>query len=121
MKRIITMIVLGIGGLVAAVALTLGALAVASSSLGDVVRPRLDQATHEPTPTPSSDDHGSSTATPSVEDHGGASPSVDGHGGASPSGDDHGGDSGSGGGGDGSGHGSGGGSGSGGSGSGGDD
>lgn len=108
MKRIITMIVLGIAGLVAAVALTLGALAVAGNSLGDVVRPRLDQATHQPTQTPSSEHPGSSTATPSVDDHGGAS----------PSGDDHGGNSGSGGGGDSSGHGSGG---SGGSGSGGDD
>lgn len=114
MKRIITMVVLGIGGLVIAVALTLGALAVASNSLGDVVRPRLDQATDQPTPTPSSDDHGSSSATPSVDDHGGATPSVGDHGGASPSGNDHGGDSGPSGSGDSSGHGSGGSSGSGG-------
>jgi hypothetical protein len=102
MKRILTMIGLGIGGLVIATAMTLGALALAGNDLGDVVHPRLDQATEQPTHTPSSDDHGSSTASPSVDDHGGASP------GASPSVDDHGGSgSGSGGGDDSSGHGSG--------------
>jgi hypothetical protein len=102
MKRVVTMIVLGIGGLVAATAMTVGALALAGNDLGDVVHPRLDQTTDGPSHTPSSDDHGSSTASPSVDDHGGRSS------GASPSIDDHGGGTGSSpGGSDGSGHGSG--------------
>ncbi len=84
MKRIVTMIVLGIGGLVIATAMTLGALALAGNDLGDVVHPRLGQGTQQPTSTPSPDDHTSSSASPSVDDHGGTSP------GASPSVDDHG-------------------------------
>ena len=48
------MVVLGIGGLAAAVALTLGALALAGDDVGDVVQPtltRLDR--RSPTPSPS--------------------------------------------------------------------
>jgi hypothetical protein len=84
MKRIITMIVLGVGGLIAAIALTLGALALAGNDLGDAMRPRLDQATEQPTHSPKPDDHRSPSATPSVDAHGSASAS------ASEPGDDRG-------------------------------
>lgn len=107
MKRSVSLVVLGLGGLVAAVAMTLGALALAGEDVGQVVQPVL--IGEGPTAT--------ATSSPHRDDHGGErsdSPS------ASPSADDHGGDSGHDGSGSGdtSGHGSGSGSGSSGSGSG---
>lgn len=108
MKRSVSLVVLGLSGLAAAVAMTLGALALAGGDVGQVVQPVL---TGEGQPT------ATATSSPHRDDHGGEGserPS------ASPSADDHGGDSGhdSSGSGDTSGHGSGSGSGSSGSGSG---
>jgi hypothetical protein len=107
-KRSVSIVVLGLGGLVAAVALTLGALALAGEDVGQVVQPVL---------TGEGDRTATATASPRRDDHGGErsdSPS------ASPSADDHGSESGHDGSGSGdtSGHGSGSGSGSSGSGSG---
>ena len=48
------MIVLGIGGLVIALALTVGALAIAGSDVGDVVQPQVsteDRSTDPPSPS----------------------------------------------------------------------
>lgn len=67
------MIALGIGGLAAAVALTVGALALAGDQVGRVVQPTLapsrgetrsdgPTATDEPTASPSADDHGGETS-----------------------------------------------------------
>lgn len=85
MKRVIGSVVLGIGGLAAAVALTVGALALAGSDVGSVVQPTLtpsESGARSPSPS-ERDDHPSSTPSPSVDDHGGASGS------GSPGSDDH--------------------------------
>jgi len=74
MKRVVAMIVLGIGGLAAAIALTVGALALAGD-VGSVTQPRLEGSS-SPTSSPSAsqeDTRGSETPSPSVDDHGGGS------------------------------------------------
>jgi hypothetical protein len=80
MKRSVLIAILGIAGLVGATAMTLGALALAGNDIGEVVHPRLvdasQTASHVPTPSSSP-----GAQSPSVDDHGGASPSVDDHGG----------------------------------------
>lgn len=68
------MVVLGIGGLAAAIALTVGALALAGNDVGSVVQPTLvPSASRSPSSalSPSGDDDPSSTPSPSVDDHGG--------------------------------------------------
>lgn len=75
MKKVIGLVVLGIGGLAAAVALTVGALALAGDDVGSVVQPTvLPSGSRSPTPSTSkAEDHRSPTPSPSVDDHGGAS------------------------------------------------
>jgi len=70
-KKVIGLVVLGIGGLAAAIALTVGALALAGSDVGSVVQPTLTSASGSQSP------RASSTPSPSVDDHGGASGSGD--------------------------------------------
>ncbi len=77
MKKAIGMVVLGIAGLAAAVALTVGALALAGDQVGSVVQPTLAPSRS------ASSSPGPSRATPSVS----PSASVDDHGGASASDD----------------------------------
>lgn len=75
MKKVIGMVVLGIAGLAAAIALTVGALALAGDNVGSVVQPTLvpsESRSHSPSPS-KGDDHASPTPSPSVDDHGGAS------------------------------------------------
>jgi hypothetical protein len=73
MKRIVAMVALGVGGFVAAIGLTLGALALAGDETGSVVQPHLSPSrddgvssspsvaeTDSPTPSPSADDDGGS-------------------------------------------------------------
>ena len=86
MKKVIGLVVLGIGGLAVAIALTVGALALAGSDVGSVVQPTLlPSRSGSGAPSPSKvDDHASSTPSPSVDDHGGASGPGD-----SPSADDN--------------------------------
>ena len=89
MKRVIGLVVLGIGGLAAAIALTVGALALAGSDVGSVVQPTLvPSGSGSGAANPSmGDDDPSSTPSPSVDDHGGAgSPSPDDHSGSGSSG-----------------------------------
>jgi hypothetical protein len=89
MRKTIGMVLLGLGGLVAAIGLTVGALALAGDDVGSVVQPTLE--------SPSSGGSSAETrsASPSVDDHGGddrtpsASPSVDDHGGGGSGSDDH--------------------------------
>lgn len=66
------MVVLGIGGLAAAIALTVGALALAGD-VGTVVEPRITPSgSRSETSSPSRDDGDrSETPSPSVDDHGG--------------------------------------------------
>jgi hypothetical protein len=74
MKRVVAMIVLGIGGLAAAIALTVGALALAGD-VDSITQPRLEGSS-SPSSSPSAsreDDRGSETPSPSVDDHGGGS------------------------------------------------
>jgi len=85
-KKVVGMIVLGLGGLVAAVALTVGALALAGDEVGRVVQPSLAPSsgdsrsddpttTDEPSASPSPDDHGGKTSAsddPPGDDHGGS-------------------------------------------------
>jgi hypothetical protein len=95
MKKAIGMVLLGLGGLAAAIALTVGALALAGDDVGTVVQPTLESSSsggspsQTRSPSPSVDDHGSddgtSTASSSVDDHGGGGSGSD-----DPSGsDDH--------------------------------
>lgn len=74
MKRVIAMIVLGIGGLAAAIALTVGALALAGD-VGQVVQPSFaGSASASRSPRASAEDEGrAETPSPSVDDHGGGS------------------------------------------------
>jgi hypothetical protein len=90
MKRVVAMIVLGIGGLAAAIALTVGALALAGD-VGSLVQPNLSgSASGSRSPSASEDDDPlSETPSPSVDDHGGGSDDSSGS-------DDSGGNSGSG-------------------------
>lgn len=99
------MIALGIGGLLVALALTLGALALAGDDVGDLVRPELstptasgsspatpsetpgDDRTETPTPTHSADDssgHGSDGSGDDSSGHGSGDDSS-----GPGSGDDH--------------------------------
>ena len=83
MKKVIGMVLLGLGGLAAALALTGGALALACDDVGSVVQPTLEASSsggssaETRSPSPSVDDHGDDdgtpTASPSVDDHGGGS------------------------------------------------
>jgi hypothetical protein len=83
-KKVIGMVVLGIGGLAVAVALTLGALALAGDEVGDVVQPALTPSrSSSDTASPSQGDR-SETPSPSVDDHGGSSSGSD-----DPPGDDN--------------------------------
>ena len=69
------LVVLGVGGLAAAIALTVGALALAGSDVGSVVQPALTPSipgSRSPGPS-AGEDRPSSTPSPSVDDHGGAS------------------------------------------------
>jgi hypothetical protein len=76
-KKVIGLVVLGIGGLAAAVALTVGALALAGDDVGSVVQPTV-LPSDSSTPSPSKgEDHRSLTPSPSVDDHGGSSGSDD--------------------------------------------
>jgi hypothetical protein len=94
MRKTIGMVLLGLGGLAAAIGLTVGALAIAGDDVGSVVQPTLESpSSGSSAGTPSSspsvddrgDDDGTPTASPSVDDHGG-----DGSGSDDPSGsDDH--------------------------------
>jgi hypothetical protein len=74
MKKVVGLVVLGIGGLAAAIALTVGALALAGDDVGKVVQPALTPSTPgSRAPGPSAgEDRSSSTPSPSVDDHGGA-------------------------------------------------
>lgn len=74
MKRVIGLIVLGIGGFAAAVGLTLGALALAGDEVGTVVQPNLapshtQLSTRSPSP---SRDRDSASPSASPDDHGGS-------------------------------------------------
>jgi hypothetical protein len=71
MKKVIGMVALGLGGLVAAVALTLGALALAGDQVGSVVQPTLSPSRSSSAPPSHSEADRSATASPSVDDHGG--------------------------------------------------
>ena len=81
MKKVIGMVLLGLGGLAAAIALTVGALALAGDDVGSVVQPTLETSSSSGSsaetlsPSPSVDDHGDDdgtpTGSPSVDDHGG--------------------------------------------------
>jgi hypothetical protein len=80
MKKTIGMVLLGLGGLAAAIGLTVGALALAGDDVGSVVQPTLESSSsgssaETPSSSPSVDDHGDDAdtpaASPSVEDHGG--------------------------------------------------
>jgi len=94
MKKAIGMVLLGLGGLAAAIALTVGALALAGDDVGSVVQPTLDSSSsggssgETRSQSPSVDDHGddgTTTASPSADDHGGGGSGSD-----DPSGsDDH--------------------------------
>jgi hypothetical protein len=92
MKKTIGMVLLGIGGLAAAIALTVGALALAGDDVGSVVQPTLESSSSGGSssqtrgPSPSVDDHGgddgTTTASPSVDDHGGGGSGSDDHSGS---------------------------------------
>jgi hypothetical protein len=72
-KKAIVMVVLGIGGLAAAIALTVGALALAGDEVGNVVQPTIvpsESRSLAPSPSEVGDDP-SSTPSPSADDHGG--------------------------------------------------
>ena len=81
MKKTIGMVLLGLGGLAAAIGLTVGALALAGDDVGSVVQPTLQPSSSGSSaeiaePSPSVDDHGDDatstpTTSPSVDDHGG--------------------------------------------------
>jgi hypothetical protein len=71
-KKVIVMAVLGIGGLAAAIALTVGALALAGNEVGSVVQPTLiPSESGSLASSPSGDDEPSASSSPSAEDHGG--------------------------------------------------
>jgi hypothetical protein len=74
MKRVVAMIVLGIGGLAAAIALTVGALALAGD-VGQLVQPTFSGSMPASrSPSASAEDEGrSETPSPSADDHGGGS------------------------------------------------
>jgi hypothetical protein len=72
MKRVIGLIVLGIGGFAAAVGLTLGALALAGDEVGTVVQPNLAPSVSRPSTRSNSPSPDEDPASPSVEDHGGS-------------------------------------------------
>jgi hypothetical protein len=85
-RRTIGIIVLGLFGFIAAVSLTLGALALAGDDVGTVVQPDLVRSspTHSPSehqesesPSPSADDHGGSEPSSGGEDHPGSGGSDD--------------------------------------------
>lgn len=84
MKKVIGMVVLGIGGLAAAIALTVGALALAGDNVGSVVQPTLvpSESRSQSPSLSKGDDHLSPTPSASVDDHGGASASPDDHSGS---------------------------------------
>jgi hypothetical protein len=96
MRKAMGMVLLGLGGLVAAIALTVGALALAGDDVGSVVQPTLRSASpsggseQSRSPSASVDDHGddddSVTPSPSVDDHGGGSDDHSGSGSGSNSG-----------------------------------
>lgn len=66
------MVVLGIGGLAAAIALTVGALALAGNDVGSVVQPTLvPSESRSLAPSRSGDDDPSASPSPSADDHGG--------------------------------------------------
>jgi hypothetical protein len=110
MKGVLKIVAFGLGGLALALALSLGAIAIAGRSLGEPPRPLQVPSTDQAhltspgairTPKPSGgDDHGGQSPSASSDDHGqspSASPSDDGgiddSGGSGGSGtDDHGGD-----------------------------
>ena len=73
MKRIVWLIVLGITGLFATLALTLGALALAGDDLDDVVQPQLSEQDRRISNSPSP----SVSSTPGVDASGSGGGSVD--------------------------------------------
>jgi hypothetical protein len=101
MKRIVSMIVLGLLGLGVALGLTVGALAFAGNDVGDVVEPRpvptAPRQTAQPTPSAGRHTASTPTATASASSTGGSDDGS--HGGGDSSGHGSGDDS--------SGHGSG--------------
>ncbi|HEX6400940.1 MAG TPA: hypothetical protein VF108_10805 [Actinomycetota bacterium] len=70
MKRIAAMVALGIGGFLAAIGLTVGALALAGDDTATVVHPQLT-VSRQPSTSPSPDDDRRETPSPSAADHGG--------------------------------------------------
>jgi hypothetical protein len=80
-KKVIGMVVLGIGGLAAAIALTVGALALAGDEVGSVVQPSLGPSgsgsPSRATSPSRGDDEPALTPSPSVDDHGGGTGSDD--------------------------------------------
>jgi len=73
MKRVVAMVVLGIGGLAAAIALTVGALALAGD-VGTVTQPRLEGSSADSRSPSAEDSHDrSETPSPSVDDDGSGS------------------------------------------------
>jgi hypothetical protein len=73
MKRVVAMIVLGIGGLAAAIALTVGALALAGD-VGTVTQPTLEgSSSASRSPSAEDSDDRSETPSPSVDDGGSGS------------------------------------------------
>jgi hypothetical protein len=80
-RKLIGLLVLGLGGLAAAIGLTVGALALAGDDVGAVVQPRVApspgrSSASTPSPSPRCDRE-SPTASPSVDDHGGDRPGSD--------------------------------------------
>ena len=72
------MVVLGIGGLAAAIALTVGALALAGDEVGNVVQPTIVASESRSLASPSEvADDPSSTPSPAADDHGGDAGSDD--------------------------------------------
>ncbi len=92
MKRVLAMVALGIGGFVAAIGLTVGALALTGDDTATVVQPRLTES-RSSSATPSREDRDGATPSPSVDDHGGSgsddSGSDDHSGSGSDDSDDH--------------------------------
>jgi hypothetical protein len=71
MKRVLAMVALGIGGFVAAIGLTVGALALTGDDTATVVQPRLTES-RSSSATPSREDRDGATPSPSADDHGGS-------------------------------------------------
>ena len=76
-RKIVGMIVLGIGGLAAAIALTVGALALAGGDVGQVVQPTLGPSGSSESRTVSETPEDPLSASPSGDDDGGTTSGSD--------------------------------------------